>query len=160
MDFNLQSFDVLPAPEAVNAPRMNGLKHGMRSQAVLLPGDDAAEFQALRADLFQMYRPLTPQETLCVERIAACQWRVARWQRWETGFNADLDDLLREGPAGTAAQHGDPDPHRLQHRSTDCTLQEGRFERMMERAEHRLLELQRLRRLGLLARAQALAASA
>jgi hypothetical protein len=130
---------------------MNALKHGLRSQAVLLPGDDAAEFAELRRSLFAMYRPLTPVEDRCVERIAACEWRMGRWQRWETGLNAKLDALLTEGPDGTAAQHANPDTHHWQHRSTDCTLQERRLEKSMLATERRLLALQSMRRNRLIA---------
>ncbi len=137
--------------DGARRPALNALKHGLRSAAILLPGDDAAEFGELRRGLFAMYRPLTPAEERCVERIAACEWRMARWQRWETGLNAKLDALLNEGPDGPAAQHHNPDTHHWQHRSVDCTLQEGRLERSMLRTEKRLLELQSLRRNRLIA---------
>jgi hypothetical protein len=127
-------------------PSQNALKHGLRSDAILLPGDDGAEFGRLRHELFATYQPRTRDEAQCVETLAKCQWRTARYQRWQTVFDAQLDALLVGGPGAHVCE---PDPHRWLHRSVDCLLQEGRLDRLMTRAREKLFLLQKLRRKNL-----------
>jgi hypothetical protein len=146
----IQACDAQGAITPPQRSALNGFQHGLRSASVLLRGEDPREFETMRNDMLCMYRPCTREEVRCVNRIAACQWRADRYTRYGTVFDAKLDALLADD-TGTVAQHCDPDPHRWQHRAIDCTLQEGRFDRMMQCAERRLLELQKLRRLGLLA---------
>jgi hypothetical protein len=150
MKSTLQAFDertefAVPKPAA-----MNSLRHGLRMRSLVLHSEDLSAFQALRADLMRMWRPCTLQEQRCVNRIAACQWRMDRHAEFGAICDDKLDQVL-DDPGRTAAQHTEPEPHYWKHRSTDCSRQEDRFERMMRRSERRLLELQRLRRHGLVA---------
>lgn len=124
-------------------PHLNALKHGMRSSAILLPGDDAAEFRARRRELFHTYQPGTRDEADCVENMAGYKWRMARCRRMQATYDAALDGLLSGAPAGHICE---PDPHRWQHRSMDCVLEESRLNRLLTRDRATLFELQRMRR--------------
>jgi hypothetical protein len=124
-------------------PQWNALKHGLRSAAVLLPGDDVAEFQALRHDLFHTYQPCTRDEADCVESMTGYKWRIAHCQRVQAAFRMALDGLVLGGPAGHICE---PDPHRWQHRSMDCTLEEQRLHKLLTKDRSTLFELQRMRR--------------
>ena len=124
-------------------PHLNALKHGLRSAAVLLPGDDVAAFLALRRELLHTYQPRTRDEADCVEGMAGYKWRIARCQRRQAVYEANLDAVLSGSPAGHICE---PDPHRWQHRSMDCVLEEQRLHKLMCKDRSTLLELQRMRR--------------
>jgi hypothetical protein len=130
----------LPVP---GGPHLNALKHGLRSSAILLPGDDAAEFHALRRELFHTYQPCTVDEADCVEGMAGYKWRIARCRRRQAGYEAALETVIAGSPGGHLCE---PDPHRWQHRSMDCVLEEQRLHRLMTRDRATLFELQRMRR--------------
>jgi hypothetical protein len=132
-------------------PKFNALKHGLRSAAILLPGDDLEEFSRLRRELFYTYRPRTRDEAACVEAIASHQWRIARCRRWQAAYDAQTEALLFGGPNGLAEHICEKDSHRWIHKAMDCTLQESRLERLLCRTRDKLLLLQKLRRNNLIA---------
>lgn len=141
-----QTSDSSTSAHAPAPANMNALKHGLRSSAILLPDDDAAEFEGLRHDLFHTYQPRTRDEAACVDAMAGHQWRMARCQRWQAVYDTMLDAMLRGDPDATAGQHCEADPHRWMHRSMDCVLQETRLERLLTRARDKLMQLQWQRR--------------
>jgi hypothetical protein len=127
-----------------HSPKWNALKHGLRSAAVLLPGDDVAECQRRRRELFREYNPCTREEAECVERILGHQWRIAYYQRLQAKFRAALNEVAGIHPA---AEHiCEPDPHRWQHRAMDCTVEEMRLHKMMRADRKTFFELQWMRR--------------
>jgi hypothetical protein len=141
---NTMPSDVSAASAKVpGGPRWNAVKHGLRSAAILLPGDDVAEFQALRCDLFHTYQPCTRDEADCVEGMAGYKWRIARCQRRQAGYEVALDAVIAGSPTGHICE---PDPHRWQHRSMDCLLEEQRLHKLMTKDRATLFELQRMRR--------------
>ncbi len=129
----------------------NALKHGLRSAAVLLPDDDGQEFQHLRRDLFETYRPRTGDEAACVEAMAAHHSRVARCRRWQAVYDAQTDALLTGDPNRLAGHICETDSHVWIHKSMDCVLPESRLDRLLCRSRDKLLLLQKLRRNHLIA---------
>jgi len=121
----------------------------MRSDALLLPGENAAEFQEVRLDLFRRYHPCTLEEARCVEDMALHEWRKARCRRWEAFLDKRLEAL--HGGHPDAPPQCESDPHRWMHHSMDCELKEGRLDRQLIRAQARLLTLQKQRRKNLIA---------
>lgn len=95
----------------------NAIRHGLRSEQVVLENEDAAEYDALTADLVASLVPVGTIEEVLVERIAVCLWRQRRLVAAETaelnleqrpsriardlgwlneagvGYNVDLDEL-------------------------------------------------------------------
>ena len=65
-------------PEGKLASSKNALSHGLRSQTVVLPGEDQSAYDALLQDLMRIHRPSGPVQTSHVERMAACTWRLKR----------------------------------------------------------------------------------
>ena len=65
-------------PEGKLASSKNALSHGLRSQTVVLPGEDQSAYDALLQDLMRMHRPSGPSQIAHVERMAACTWRLKR----------------------------------------------------------------------------------
>jgi hypothetical protein len=56
----------------------NALKHGLYSSKVVLPGEDPAELDALRADLLAEHQPGNETEKLLVLEMADNYWRLRR----------------------------------------------------------------------------------
>ncbi len=146
-----------PVPQDVtrvnvpHGPHLNALKHGLRSAAVLLPGDDAEEFERMRRELYALHRPGTGNEARCVDAMADHEWCMERCRRWRRIYHGQLDALLLGEPDGAGGAHCERDPHRWHHSAMDCALEEGRLGRLQDRERRKLAELQKLRRQNLLA---------
>jgi hypothetical protein len=75
-------------PEGKAAVRHNATKHGLLSQEVLLPGEDAATLEELGERLRAELQPVGELEGLLVDRIIAAYWRLRRLGRVEAGIFA------------------------------------------------------------------------
>ena len=80
------------------ASSQNAMRHGLTSKQIVLPGEDAAQYDELRQDLLATYVPANACEALLVEELATASWRLLRARRQETlilqklvGDNADCD---------------------------------------------------------------------
>ena len=65
------------------ASSCNSLKHGLSTGQLMMPGEDAAEFEALRESLLGEHQPAGPTEELLVNEMAQAYWleqRVIRLQ--------------------------------------------------------------------------------
>ncbi len=58
--------------------RLNALKHGLLSKAVLLESEDAKTLAELTSDMRAEFDPHGPLEEILVDRIASCYWRLRR----------------------------------------------------------------------------------
>ena len=87
-------------PEGKARSALNGTRHGLRgSTFALLPGEDPAAWAAHLDGYLARFRPVDPAETLCVERLAACDWREARLERLEAEMLfADRGDTSEPDP--------------------------------------------------------------
>jgi hypothetical protein len=126
-------------------PKWNAVKHGMYSEAILLPGDDVEEFRRRHQALFLLYRPQTEDEAECVDTMAECRWRLKRCRPVQAAFDAQVSE------SATAAPGRLPEPHSHQrlHSAMDVTVHQQRIDRLLCRARSKLVELQKLRRQGL-----------
>ena len=70
-------------PEGKQAVRLNALKHGLSARTIVLPGENAEEFQQLCDDLEACWQPQDRTEQYFVEKMAIAQWRQARGYRRE-----------------------------------------------------------------------------
>src|ERR1700722_2776069 len=65
-------------PEGRDAVRLNGLKHGLTAQTLILPGESESDFQ----DLLDSYEaepvPAPPTENALVTQLAMATWRMRR----------------------------------------------------------------------------------
>jgi len=64
--------------------RLNGLKHGMRAETIVLPTEDLAEFAAELQAWTEDWKPPTAARKILVERGAVAAWRLRRSVRVET----------------------------------------------------------------------------
>jgi hypothetical protein len=75
-------------PEGKDAVRLNALKHGLRSEEILLPGEDEEALRELGERLRDELQPVGELENLLVDRIISAYWRLRRIGRVETGIFA------------------------------------------------------------------------
>ena len=118
----------------------NALKHGLRSQHPVIPGEDPGEYQhkldQLRADI----QPVNSLEDSLVEQIADTDWRLKRLSRIEAAVerynieqaedktsNFDKDDEQIVGDAFTAYGH------------LDYLTRLARYEAQLSRRYHRAM---------------------
>ena len=64
--------------------RLNGLKHGLRSEEVVLPTEDRSAFDSHLAAWMDDWKPPTETRRFLVERAATAAWRIKRCVRAET----------------------------------------------------------------------------
>ena len=82
------------------ASARNSTRLGLYSHALIIPGEDPAEWDALATEYEALYQPVGPLESALVMCVAEMQWMKLRYARIEA-------EVLR----GLAAQHKDsPDP--------------------------------------------------
>src|SRR5437762_1755256 len=87
-------------PEGRAAVRLNGLKHGLCAETIVVPGEDPAEFQAMLEAYRAEYQPATPSAEFLVRQVAMADWRLLRLHRIEASFHTmrhkELDCSRRE----------------------------------------------------------------
>ena len=133
-------------PEGRAAVRLNGVKHGLTAETIVLKGESQADFTGLLDSLEAEHDPATPTEEALVVQLAMATWRLRRLYHVEGGFYA----FQQKYHADHCAHLKLTDTERMGY-IADCgnkTLdmfnrQEGRLERTFYRALH---ELQRLRK--------------
>src|SRR5260370_4983999 len=134
-------------PEGRAAVRLNGIKHGLTAQTLVLKGESESDFTALLDSYEAEHEPATPTEEALVLQLPMASWRLRRLYHAEAGYYTyklkDTADQAARPRLGESAHLG---------LVTDCiqstlatfTRQEARLERTFYRALH---ELQRLRTL-------------
>src|SRR5918997_763934 len=70
------------------AVRLNARTHGLRSQEVLLPGEDEEALKGLDENLRAELQPVGELENLLVDNIVAAHWRLRRLRRVEAAIFA------------------------------------------------------------------------
>ena len=116
----------------------NSTRHGFRSQTVLLPGDNPAEYAALLQELTGHFEPVDLSEDRWVREMADAEWRLRKVRAM---IQAVLTEQINALPA-------DQDPYLRQAKGYEAARTnpifryEARFERQYDRA-HRALETYR-----------------
>jgi hypothetical protein len=75
-------------PEGRAAVRLNGVKHGLFAQTLVLPGERESDFTALLESYEAEHAPATPTEEALVVQAAMAMWRLLRLYHAETAFLA------------------------------------------------------------------------
>src|SRR6201990_1459834 len=70
-------------PKDTERTRFNGLKHGLRAEQVVIPGESREEFEAEIAGWFDDWRPRPRARAALVERAAVATWKLRRAVRVE-----------------------------------------------------------------------------
>jgi hypothetical protein len=93
------------SPEGKAKTRFNALKSGLHVQSQVIPGEDAAELEALAADYREQFHPDSPETFVLVDSLIAADWQLRRlrkietqlWQR-ELSTAADLAEAYSRNP--------------------------------------------------------------
>jgi hypothetical protein len=133
-------------PEGRAAVRLNGVKHGLTAETIVLKGESQADFTGMLDSFEAEHAPTTPTEEALVVQLALANWRLRRLYHQEAGFYtyqikslADIGKDLKLDDAGQMARAAGWGEKTLGL----FNRQEGRLERTFYRALH---ELQRLRK--------------
>jgi hypothetical protein len=97
--------------EAKAVTRFNALKSGIDAKAQVIPGEDAAELEALAADYHRQFRPENPLEVFLVDAVVTADWQLRRLKKAEQQIwagemkdGADLGEAFTKSP-GLARVH-------------------------------------------------------
>jgi hypothetical protein len=74
------------SPQGKEITRTNALKNGVRAESVVIPGESSEEFEVLYRSLEEHYQPVGTAETLLLQQVVHCTWRLQRLWRIETGI--------------------------------------------------------------------------
>ncbi|MBV9083224.1 MAG: hypothetical protein JOZ62_11140 [Acidobacteriaceae bacterium] len=126
---------------------LNAVKTGLTGRTVLLPGDDAAAYEAHVAAFFERHQPATDEERNLVQSLADTEWRLLRIPSLEMGIYAvgriEFADLFPQE---------DPDVRKqlieakvflaYQRQINNLSIQENRLRRQREKDVASLKQLQ------------------
>jgi hypothetical protein len=124
----------------------NGVRHGFRSQTVLITGDDPAEYNAMLDELTDHFVPSGLTETRAVREMADAEWRLRRVRAYqEKMLSIQIEDLKPLNPYA-AVDHYQAGAYNALIRDT-CFVHflryEAKFERQYDRAYRTLLAARR-----------------
>jgi hypothetical protein len=87
---------------------LNAVRHGLRSERPVLPGEDADAWDAFSAAVVATYAPANALERELAERIALQLWRLRRAARYEVQVATDdCEEALQSMPDTIAGLHPD-----------------------------------------------------
>jgi hypothetical protein len=95
--------------EGKAAVTQNAVKHGLRAQAVVLPGEDGQEYARYHGQMTEQLQPADVQEIELAERIVGLSWRLRRAGRYHDAVFEALYDRQVEEIAAAAPEEGEPD---------------------------------------------------
>jgi hypothetical protein len=75
-------------PEGRAAVRLNGVKHGLHAQTLVLKGESESDFAALLESYEAEHAPATPTEEALVQQLVMATWRLRRLYHAEAGYYA------------------------------------------------------------------------
>ena len=80
-------------PEGKRRVSKNAIKHGLSATEVVIPGEDAAEFERMRDGFVETLEPRDEVELALVRQMVTAEWRMRRVGRVEA---ATIQHLLRK----------------------------------------------------------------
>jgi hypothetical protein len=91
----------------------NALRHGLRSELPVLPGERPEDWEAHRAGVLQGLAPVGTLEEALASRVALCLWRLNRVARYETTSTAvrleEACEKIRSAEARPDPFDGEPE---------------------------------------------------
>ena len=102
------------------ASSANALKTGIDALSVIIPGEDAAELEALTAWYTEHFQPATPAESFQVDNLVRDDWQLRRLAKVDAQiWKHEMSTLLRlneDAPLGHTHRYADRSFDRLQRR--------------------------------------------
>jgi len=128
----------------------NATRHALSGAHVIIPGEDPAEYDALRASLRSDLSPTGETERFLVDQIAQSQWKLMRIAKMETRLFLPSKDLVALLPPGTDPINISAHIFYQDADAAQSILKLSRYESAARRAYNQslkqLLQLQALRR--------------
>ena len=118
----------------------NALRHGLTAATVVLPSEDAAQYEAHCRQFLDEYQPATPTETQLVQELVDTAWRLNRIPLLEASLLARAENPSSEQ---AAIDFDIVDAHRL---IAGINLQGARLSRQFQKTVDKLREIQEERR--------------
>lgn len=87
----------------------NAVTHGLTSKALIMPGENIEEFEALRSDTLATLAPANEYERTLATNVATALWRYNRVQRFETAY-WELQFRMASEAVTAPARDADADP--------------------------------------------------
>jgi Sec-independent protein translocase protein TatA len=82
-------------PEGREKSSLNSLRHGLSAKHLLLPGEDAAEYEAHMDSWFSTLAPANLPEATLVAQLGDTAWKLERLSKLEDGLSlARLEEVL------------------------------------------------------------------
>lgn len=72
---------------------LNAVKHGLSSTRLILPGENAADWESFRQAIVDDRAPVGPVETVLAERVAWAAWRLRRILSFEEAVLTERQHL-------------------------------------------------------------------
>jgi len=139
-------------PEAKLRTRLNGLRHGLTGQTILLPEDDRAAYHEHCAGILAELAPEGPRETWIAQSAADEYWRLNRIKAVEDnifalGIESHSGEFHEDAltNAALAQAHAFVDHA---HQINLLSIYEGRINRSVAKKLAELAELQRVRKVA------------
>ncbi|MFN7921465.1 MAG: hypothetical protein U0Q16_15290 [Bryobacteraceae bacterium] len=104
-------------PEGKSRSSQNSISHGLSAQTIVLSSESAERFDNLLTALTEVYLPANDVEMLCVEQMAAAQWKLRRSWAIEAALLDHELDRISSGIERTQDQADQPTRLALAYRS-------------------------------------------
>lgn len=134
--------------EGKEASKMNALRHGLLSERVLLPSEDAEALETFREGMLRRLQPEGELECLLADRVVASAWRLRRAAQIEVDIlDRSMNDItaLPELLSQSRIRLDVGFAFLNDARGPGCISKLSRYESAIERTMYRALhELQRL----------------
>jgi hypothetical protein len=143
-------------PEGRAAVRLNGVKHGITAETLVLKVESEADFTDLLDSYEAEHQPATPTEEALVQQLAMATWRLRRLYRAEASFHSEKMRQMADDPYTGRKLDDSTSLGLVNDRNKDTMATFHRQESRLERTfYHALHELQRLRKLALVSQIDA-----
>jgi len=138
-------------PEGKAKSSKNALTHALTGATVLLPSEDATEYQDRVNEAIEAHKPATEEELRLVQSMVDSLWRITRILRLETGllYKGQLEcagKFADQPPAQRAALINIESYLKYEKSMRNLHIQEARLHRRYEKDQAELMRLQTERR--------------
>src|SRR6266404_2801096 len=82
-------------PQGRAAVRLNGLKHGLCAETIVVPGEDPAEFEALLNAYRAERQPASPTDEFLVRQLAMADWFLLLLRRLQASILFSCNKVFR-----------------------------------------------------------------
>lgn len=135
------------SPEGKAKSSLNAVKTGLTGRTILLPGDDAALYEAHVSNFMQRHQPANDEEHNLVQSLADTEWRLLRIPALEMGIYAvgrlEFANLFNDHNVSLRPALIEAHTYLAYHRQlNNLSIQESRLRRQRDKDAAALKQLQ------------------